>query len=264
MKFVIVDFDLIPNELPDIQQSDFCCKDVQIFLAADVEQLAQTLIENGYIHMVCILADSENITANLKIILTDIRQRHEECLITCVISPNIDFNLSQELYELGVHAVMSLPSNLDSIRKKEYTYAHLKSCYTRLKYLKENFIPITQITEESQQSLKNDNQLRLRPELIIDPIQRVVYLHDVPHRIPALEFDILLLLANNADIPITHSQIKIEVWGSTKVSPTELTSYISRIRKKIEKNPQKPNIIITCPRYGYLFSTKTVELCKSK
>lgn len=125
-------------------------------------------------------------------------------------------------------------------------------------------MPIAQMSTESNIDMINDNCLRPRAELIIDPVKRLVYLHDIPQKIPALEFEILLVLANNVDKAVPRSQIMNDVWGSTNVPAGELTSYISRIRKKIEKDPKNPDVIITYHGYGYLLSSKQVECCQSK
>jgi two-component system KDP operon response regulator KdpE len=51
---------------------------------------------------------------------------------------------------------------------------------------------------------------------------------------------------------LTHRQIMREVWGPAMEDETNyLRVYINALRKKIEGNPQMPELLVTEPGVGY-------------
>ena len=69
----------------------------------------------------------------------------------------------------------------------------------------------------------------------------------------ALEYKILLLLFENKGGIISREQILANIWDENEnfVNDNTLTVYIKRIRKKIENNANKPEIIKTIRGIGY-------------
>jgi two-component system KDP operon response regulator KdpE len=66
------------------------------------------------------------------------------------------------------------------------------------------------------------------------------------------EFDILLILIQNAGKVITHRMLIHEVWGtSTENDDRMLRVNISNLRKKIEPDPNQPNYLLTELGVGY-------------
>jgi two-component system KDP operon response regulator KdpE len=66
------------------------------------------------------------------------------------------------------------------------------------------------------------------------------------------EFDILAVLARNADRVVTTRSLLDEVWGAEGGSGTEaLRVHISHLRSKLEDEPARPRRIITEPGVGY-------------
>ncbi len=70
------------------------------------------------------------------------------------------------------------------------------------------------------------------------------------------EFDIIAVLARNADRVVTTRAILDEVWGRSGESSTQaLRVHMSHLRSKIEENPADPRRILTEPGVGYRLST---------
>jgi two-component system, OmpR family, KDP operon response regulator KdpE len=89
-------------------------------------------------------------------------------------------------------------------------------------------------------------------DLTIDFSKRTVTVNGVVVKFTPLEYELLRLFAKNPGKVLTQSQIMKEIWGPGMVSETNyLRVYIASIRKKIEKDPSRPKIIITEPAVGY-------------
>ncbi|MFN8660395.1 MAG: response regulator [Thermomicrobiales bacterium] len=72
------------------------------------------------------------------------------------------------------------------------------------------------------------------------------------------EFDLLRVLASEADRVLTHRQLLDRVWGShVTESSQQLRVYINYLRRKLETDPSHPQLIITEPGVGYRLRTMT-------
>jgi two-component system KDP operon response regulator KdpE len=68
------------------------------------------------------------------------------------------------------------------------------------------------------------------------------------------EFDLLAFMMKNCDIPLPHMKLLRSIWGPEYGNESEyLRTYIRLLRKKIEKDPAKPEYILTEPWIGYRF-----------
>lgn len=67
-----------------------------------------------------------------------------------------------------------------------------------------------------------------------------------------LEFDLLLALAREPGRVFTREALLSEVWGYRHSSDTRLVNvHIQRIRSKIEKDPNQPELLLTVRGVGY-------------
>jgi len=69
----------------------------------------------------------------------------------------------------------------------------------------------------------------------------------------ALEYRLLLVFLNNPGMVLTRNKLLEEIWdiAGEYVNDNTLTVYIKRLREKIERDPQNPEIIKTIRRLGY-------------
>ncbi len=73
-------------------------------------------------------------------------------------------------------------------------------------------------------------------------------------KLTATEFSLLAYLASNRGRVLTHRSILEHVWGPADVDHTEyLRVYMRQLRKKLESDPEHPQIIVTEPGVGYQF-----------
>jgi two-component system KDP operon response regulator KdpE len=68
------------------------------------------------------------------------------------------------------------------------------------------------------------------------------------------EFDLLAFMMKNMGAPLTHMKLLRTIWGPEYGNESEyLRTYVRMLRKKIEKDPAKPEYILTEPWVGYRF-----------
>ena len=71
-------------------------------------------------------------------------------------------------------------------------------------------------------------------------------------RLTPKEFDLLALLARNADRVLTHRAILKAIWGPNAVDqPEHLWVLVAQLRKKIEPDPATPRYLLSEPWVGY-------------
>jgi len=104
----------------------------------------------------------------------------------------------------------------------------------------------------SEQSLGNRQSVITAGPVSIDLARHVVTRSGQEIRLTATEFKLLAYLAAHADRVLTHQAILTQVWGFADIDHVEyLRVYIGQIRKKLETNPDDPQILLTEPGIGY-------------
>lgn len=67
-----------------------------------------------------------------------------------------------------------------------------------------------------------------------------------------LEFDLLLALAKRPRRAFSRELLLEEVWGYRHASDTRLVNvHVQRLRSKVERDPEHPEIIVTVRGIGY-------------
>lgn len=75
----------------------------------------------------------------------------------------------------------------------------------------------------------------------------------------AKEFDLLYFMFSHKGQVFTKEQLYEKVWGYDKVQDAgNMTSFIRKLRLKIEPDPANPNYILTVWGVGYKFNEKTI------
>jgi two-component system KDP operon response regulator KdpE len=101
---------------------------------------------------------------------------------------------------------------------------------------------------------KKDTPLLEVGSLNINLTNHVVRKNDEIIKLTATEFSLLALLAKNHGRVLTHQFILKEVWGYGYLEQTQyLRVFIAQLRKKIEENPSRPELLITESGIGYRF-----------
>ena len=89
-------------------------------------------------------------------------------------------------------------------------------------------------------------------DLTIDVPGHTVKRGDEEISLTPLEFDLLLELARKPQQVFTREELLGKVWGYRHASDTRLVNvHVQRLRAKIEKDPENPQIVLTVRGVGY-------------
>lgn len=95
----------------------------------------------------------------------------------------------------------------------------------------------------------------LLKDMVIDKLNRTVSVKDIPVSLTGKEFDLLFFLASNKGRVFTKKQIYSQVWEEEYAfDDSNIMSFISKLRKKIEPDPDHPFYILTVRGVGYRFN----------
>ena len=95
----------------------------------------------------------------------------------------------------------------------------------------------------------------LLKDMVIDKVNRTVTLQNLPVELTGKEFDLLVFLASNKGRVFTKKQTYTQVWAEEYAfDDSNIMSFISKLRKKIEPNPEQPFYIQTVRGVGYRFN----------
>jgi len=89
-------------------------------------------------------------------------------------------------------------------------------------------------------------------DLEIDLAKHRIARRDEPVRLTKTEWALLEAFAGNRGKLLTHNWLLQHVWGEGYTDDVEvLRVFVSQLRKKIERDPASPKIIVTEPGIGY-------------
>ena len=95
----------------------------------------------------------------------------------------------------------------------------------------------------------------LLKDMVIDKVNRTVTVQNLPVELTGKEFDLLVFLVSNKGRVFTKKQIYTQVWAEEYAfDDSNIMSFISKLRKKIEPNPEHPFYIQTVRGVGYRFN----------
>jgi two-component system phosphate regulon response regulator PhoB len=91
--------------------------------------------------------------------------------------------------------------------------------------------------------------------LVIDRASRTVRRGDRQVDLAAREFDLLAFLASQPGVAFTREVLLTEVWKSSAAwqQRETVTEHIHRLRARLEKDPSRPELLVTVRGVGYRF-----------
>ena len=92
-------------------------------------------------------------------------------------------------------------------------------------------------------------------DVTLDPDRRQARVRGALVELTKQEFDILYLLASRQGIVFSRAALIAKVWGGdTYVTERTVDSVVSRLRRKIERDPNRPEMLLTAWGVGYKFA----------
>ena len=91
-------------------------------------------------------------------------------------------------------------------------------------------------------------------DLTIDFVSRTVRRNSQTIKLTQTEYSLLILFAKNEGKVLTHQYLLKQVWGPTYIDESQyLRVFVAQLRKKIEKDANRPTHIVTESGVGYRF-----------
>lgn len=88
--------------------------------------------------------------------------------------------------------------------------------------------------------------------LTVDLARRKVFVSEQPVHLTPLEYKLLTTLIEHSGKVLTHRQLLERVWGPTHAEQTQyLRVYMAQLRRKIERDPARPELLKTETGVGY-------------
>jgi two-component system KDP operon response regulator KdpE len=110
----------------------------------------------------------------------------------------------------------------------------------------------------SQMHVANDATPLDARGLSIDAARRIVSRDDAQIHLTPTEWDLLRAFISHGGRTLTHQQLFRAVWNRSDGDPQQyLRVHVANLRRKIERDPLRPELIITEPGVGYRFETGT-------
>jgi two-component system KDP operon response regulator KdpE len=94
-------------------------------------------------------------------------------------------------------------------------------------------------------------------DLSINLMERTVSRNNETIKLTATEYALLSIFARNEGKVLTHQYLLRDVWGPGYINQSQyLRVFVAQLRKKIEKDPNRPELIVTESGIGYRFVCK--------
>ncbi len=94
--------------------------------------------------------------------------------------------------------------------------------------------------------------VRVGDEIEIDLAKRLVQVRGAEVHLTPIEYKLITTLAKHAGMVITHRHLLEQVWGPGHAHQMQyLRVYMTQLRHKLEKNPARPEYLLTEPGVGY-------------
>ena len=97
-------------------------------------------------------------------------------------------------------------------------------------------------------------------DLTIDPVAHLVQLGGGEISLTPLEYSLLVTMAQYPNRVFSRETLLREVWGYTNITDTRLVNvHVQRLRSKVERNADHPQMIVTVRGIGYRINTPGEE-----
>ena len=147
--------------------------------------------------------------------------------------------------------IKGLEFGADDFVKKPFSPLELE---IRIKGLLKRIGRVHSIEEQTQNQTSHVGQIILIEDIKVDVAKRQVFRKGQRVHLTEKEFALLETLVKYAGEPMTHEHLLEEAWGfpvRTQSDVYIVRTHVSRLRSKLEDNPDEPTLIQTVRGIGY-------------
>lgn len=180
-------------------------------------------------------------------------------VILDVMMPDLDgFQVLQKIRESSNVPVLMLTAKSDEENKVFGLRLGADDYLTKPFSIKELMARVNSLIRRYttlNQGVETTSECMTLKNMVIDKGNRIVTVNGDPITLTGKEFDLLLFLAANKGRVFTKKQIYTQVWEEDYAfDDSNIMSFISKLRKKIEPDPEQPFYIQTVRGVGYRFN----------
>lgn len=205
---------------------------------------------------------TENIDADYcyfgKAGLEKLKSNDYQLVILDVMIPGMDgFETLEQIRKESSLPILMFTSKNDNVSKVRGLRAGADDYLTKPFYMDELIARIVSLIRRYTRFNQKEGELKILTYdgLCIDLDTHCVTTENGTFELPPKEFDLLLFCAQNQGKILTKQRIYEEVWGEPYFyDDSNIMAIISRLRKKLEKNPGNPKYIQTVKGIGYRFN----------
>lgn len=205
---------------------------------------------------------TENIDADYcyfgKAGLEKLKSNDYQLVILDVMMPGMDgFETLEQIRKESSLPILMFTSKNDNVSKVRGLRAGADDYLTKPFYMDELIARIVSLIRRYTRFNQKEGELKILTYdgLCIEMDTHCVTTENGTFELPPKEFDLLLFCAQNQGKILTKQRIYEEVWGEPYFyDDSNIMAIISRLRKKLEKNPGNPKYIQTVKGIGYRFN----------
>lgn len=179
--------------------------------------------------------------------------RNPDVILMDLGLPDVDgIDLTRQLREWSRTPVIVISARGPETDKVEALDAGADDYLTKPFGVDELLARIRVALRHANETHRTDESLLEFGNLHIDFTRREVKVEGREIHLTPTEYKMLSLLARNAGRVLTHRQIIREVWGPSYAGQTHhVRVHMAELRKKIEADPARPQLLLTEPGVGY-------------
>lgn len=191
--------------------------------------------------------------------LVDENKDNCSLVILDVMMPDLDgFQVLQKIRETNNVPVLMLTAKSDEEDKVSGLWLGADDYLTKPFSINELMARINSLirryTALNPTSVADTDCMMLK-SMVIEKTNRIVSVRDAEIDLTSKEFDLLFFLASNKGRVFTKKQIYTQVWEDEYAfDDNNIMAFISKLRKKIEPDPEHPFYIQTVRGVGYRFN----------
>ena len=191
--------------------------------------------------------------------LQKLKEQEYQLVVLDVMMPGMDgFETLEEIRKENSLPILMFTSKNDSISKVRGLRAGADDYLTKPFGINELMARVNSLIRRYttlNPVAGSEAATMLLKDMVIDKVNRTVTLQNLPVELTGKEFDLLVFLASNKGRVFTKKQIYTQVWAEEYAfDDSNIMSFISKLRKKIEPNPEQPFYIQTVRGVGYRFN----------